>query len=57
MKGGDLPGLASITSLLRGSLAGCRGMGRHYKCIKAMEQKAYCLFIYLIGSNYASMYS
>lgn len=32
-------------------------MGMHYKCIKAMEQKAYCLFIYLIGSNYASMYS
>lgn len=28
-----------------------------YKCIKAVEQKAYCLFIYLIGSNYASMYS
>jgi len=32
-------------------------MGMHCKCIKAVEQKAYCLFIYLIGSNYASMYS
>lgn len=29
----------------------------HYHCIKAAEQKAYCLFIYLIGSNYASIYS
>lgn len=29
----------------------------HYKCIKSVEQTAYCLFIYLIGSNYASMYS
>lgn len=37
--------------------AGGRGMGMHYKCIKAVEQKAYCLFIYLIGSNYAAMYS
>lgn len=29
----------------------------HYHCIKAVEQKAYCLFIYLIGSNCASIYS
>lgn len=32
-------------------------MGMHYHCIKAVEQKAYCLFIYLIGSNCASIYS
>lgn len=51
----ELEGLPSITSLVQ-KWGGSRGMGMHYKCIKAVEQKAYCLFIYLIGSNYASMY-
>lgn len=52
----ELQGLPSITSPVQ-KWGGSRGMGMHYKCIKAVEQKAYCLFIYLIGSNYASMYS
>lgn len=54
-----LQALPSITSPAQkwGGSTGVGGMGMHYKCIKAVEQKAYCLFIYLIGSNYASMYS
>lgn len=42
MKGGQ-SGLNNLC--LRSS----RGMGRHYKCITAVEQTAYCLFIYLIS--------